>query len=86
MTEQNVIKRKEVIGGWRKLHSEEFNDLYSSSNITKLIKSRRMRPARNIACVGEKENAYRILVKKAERRKPCGMHRHKWVGNIKLDL
>jgi hypothetical protein len=35
---------------------------------------------------GEKKYAYMILVEKAERKKPCGTRRHKWEGNIKLDL
>jgi hypothetical protein len=46
-------KRDEVIGGWRKLHSEELHNMYSSPNIIKQIKSRRMRWAGHVARVGE---------------------------------
>jgi hypothetical protein len=45
-------KSEEVTGEWRKLHTEEFNDLHSSSNIIRVIKSRRMRWARHVACMG----------------------------------
>jgi hypothetical protein len=47
-------KRDEVIGEWRKLHTEELNDLYSSPNIVGMIKSRRMRWARYVADMGER--------------------------------
>jgi hypothetical protein len=54
-------KRDEVTGGSRKLHSEELHNLYSSPSIIRMIKSRRMRWSGH---VGEKGNAYRILVGK----------------------
>jgi hypothetical protein len=54
-------KRDEVTGGWRQLHNELHN-LYSSPNIIRMIKSRRTRWARDVARMGEKRNAYRILV------------------------
>jgi hypothetical protein len=38
-------KRDEVTGGWRKLHSEELHNLYSSPNVIRMTKSRRMRLA-----------------------------------------
>jgi hypothetical protein len=59
-------KRDEVTGGWRKLHNEKLHNLYSSSNIIRMIKSRRMRWAGHVARRGEKRNAYRILVRKSE--------------------
>jgi hypothetical protein len=48
-------KRDEVRGEWRKLHNESLNDLYCSPNIIRVIKSRRMRWARHVACMGGKE-------------------------------
>jgi hypothetical protein len=63
-------KRDEVRGRWRKLHNEELHDLYSSLNIIILIKLRRMRWAGHIARMGEKRNAYRLLVGKPEGKRP----------------
>jgi hypothetical protein len=57
-------KRDEVTGGWRKLHSGERHNLYSSSNIIRMIKSRRMRWAGRVASVGEMRKAYRLIVGK----------------------
>jgi hypothetical protein len=59
-------------GGWRKLHSEELLNLYSSPSIIRMIKSRRMRWAGRVEQMGEKRNAYRILVGKPDRRRPLG--------------
>jgi len=55
-------KRDEVTGEWRKLHNEEFNDLYCSPNIVRVIKSRRMRWEGNVARMGERRGVYRVLV------------------------
>jgi hypothetical protein len=43
------LKRDEVTGGWRKLHNVELHNLYSSSNVIRMIRSRRMRWAKNVA-------------------------------------
>ena len=59
-------KRDKVTEKWRKLHNEELNDLSSSLSIIHVIKSRRMRGAVIIACIGEGRNAYRVLVGKPE--------------------
>jgi hypothetical protein len=59
-------KGDEVIGGWIKLHNEELHNLYSSPSIIIMMKSRRIRGAENLARMGKKENAYRILVGKPE--------------------
>jgi hypothetical protein len=67
-------KRDEVTGGWRKLHNEELRDLYSSPNIIRIIK-RRMRWARHVAQMGEKRNAYRLLVRKPEGKRQLGRPR-----------
>jgi hypothetical protein len=66
-----------VTGGWRKLHNEELRDLYSSPSITGMIKSRRMRWAGHVARMGEKRNAYRLLVGKPEGKRPLGRPRRR---------
>jgi hypothetical protein len=76
----------EVTGGWRKLHNEELHNLYSSPSIIIMIKSRRMRWAVHVVIMGEKKNAYRILVGKPEGKRPLGRSRHRWMDNIKTDL
>jgi hypothetical protein len=65
-------KRDEVIGEWRKLHNEELNDVYCSSNIIRVIKSRRVRWAGHVACMGKRRCVYRVLVGKAEGKRPFG--------------
>jgi hypothetical protein len=62
------------------------HNLYSSPNTIKTIKSRRMRWARHVARMGEKRNAYRILVGKPDGRRPLGKPRRRWVDNNKMDL
>jgi hypothetical protein len=75
-----------VTGEWRKLHNEELRDLYSSSSIIRIIKSRRMRWAGHVALMGEKRNAYRLLVGKPEGKRPLGRPRCRWVDNIRMDF
>jgi hypothetical protein len=75
-----------VTGEWRKLHYGELRDLYPSSSIIKMIKSRRMRWACHVARIGEKRNAYRLLVGKPEGKRPLGRLRHSWTDNINMDL
>jgi hypothetical protein len=65
-------KRDEVTGNWRKLHNEEFHNLYSSPNIIRMIKSRRMRWAGHVARMGETRKAYWTLVGKPEGKRPLG--------------
>jgi hypothetical protein len=79
------LKRDEVTGEWRKLHNEELRD-HSSPSIIKIIKSRRMRWAGHVACMGEKRKAYRLLVGKPEGKRPLGRPRHRWVDNTRMDL
>jgi hypothetical protein len=78
-------KRDEIIGGWRKLHNEELRNLYSSSNIITMIKSRRMRKTRHEARMGEKGNVYRGLVRNPEGRRLLGRRICRWDDNIKMD-
>jgi hypothetical protein len=79
-------KRDEVTGGWRKLHNEELHNLYSSPSIIRMVKSRRMRLAGHVSGMGEKRNAYRILVGNPEGKRPLGRTRRRWVDDIKMDL
>jgi hypothetical protein len=79
-------KRDEVTGGLRKVHNEELHNLYSSSSIIRVTKSRKMKWAWHVAGMGEKRNAYRILVGNPEGRRPLGRPRRRWVDNIKMDL
>ena len=79
-------KRDEVTAEWRKLHNEELNILYSSPNIIRVIKSRRMKWAGHVACMGERRGVYRVLVGKHEAKRPLGRSRRRWDNNIKMDL
>jgi hypothetical protein len=65
---------------------EELHNLYSSPSIIRVIKSRRMRWAGHAALMGERRNAYRILVGKPDGKRPLGRLRRRWVDNIKMDL
>jgi hypothetical protein len=55
-----IPKRDEVKGEWRQLHNEELHILYSSPNIIRQIKSRRMRWAGHVSRMGEDKNVYRV--------------------------
>ena len=79
-------RRDEVTGEWRRLHNEELNDLYSSPSIVRVIKSRRMRWAGHVACMGEERRMYRVLVGKPEGKRPLGRPRPRCVDNIRTDL
>ena len=79
-------RRDEVTGKWRRLHNEELNNFYASPNIVRMIKSRRMRWAGHVACMGEERVVYRVLVGKPEGRRPLGRPWRRWVGNIRMDL
>jgi hypothetical protein len=59
-------KRSEVTGEWRRLYNEELNDLYSSPNIIWVVKLRRIRWTRHVACMGERISVYKILKGKPE--------------------
>jgi hypothetical protein len=64
----------------------KLNNLYSSPNIIRVAKSRRMRWAGHIARMGEKRGVYRILVGRPEGRRPLGRPRRRWEDNIEMDL
>ena len=73
-----VLKRAEVTGESRKLHNEELRDLYSLPNIVRVVKSRRMRWAGHVACMGEGRGVHRVLVGKPEGKRPLGRPRRRW--------
>jgi hypothetical protein len=73
-------------GEWRKLHNKELRDLNSSPSIIRIIKLRRMRWEGLAARMGEKRNAYRLLVGKPEGKRPLGRPRRMRVDNIRMDL
>jgi len=79
-------RRDEVTGEWRRLHNEELNDLYSSPNIVRVIKSRRMRWAGHVARMGEEKGVYKVLVGKPEGKRSLGKPRRRWVDYIRMDL
>ena len=79
-------KGDEVSREWRKLHNEEFKDLYSSPNIVRVIKSRIMRWAEHVERMGERRSVYRVLVEKPGLKIQLGRHRRWWEDNIKMDL
>jgi len=62
-----------------------FNDLYSSPNIVRVIKSR-MRWTGNVARTGATRGVYRVLVGKPEGKRLLGRPRRRCDGNIKMDL
>ena len=61
-----------MTGEWRKLHNKELNDLYSSPNIVRMIKSRRMRWTEHVARMDERRGVYRVFVAKPEEKMPPG--------------
>jgi hypothetical protein len=78
-------KREEDVS-WRKLHNDEVHSLYFSSNIIRVIKSRRMRWAGHVTRMREGRGVYRVLVGRLEGKRPLGRPRHMWEDNIKMDL
>jgi hypothetical protein len=68
------------------LHSGELDNLYSSADIIRQIKSRRMRWAGHVARMGKGRNVYRVLVGKPEGKRPLGRPRRRWEDGIKMDL
>jgi hypothetical protein len=79
-------KRDGVMGGWTKLHNKELHNLYSSSSIIRIMKSRRKRWAGHVAWMGEKRNVYRLLGGKPKGKRPLGRLRHRRMDNIRMAL
>jgi hypothetical protein len=91
VSENRMLRRifgpkREEDGSWRKLHNDELHNLYSSPNTVRMIKSRRMRWAGHVACIGEERGVYRVLVGSPKGKTPLGRPRRRWEYNIKLDL
>jgi hypothetical protein len=78
--------KREEDGVWRKLHNDELHNLYSSPDIVRMIKSRRMRWAGHVAHMGEGRGVYRVLVGRPEGKRLPGRPRYMWEDNIKMDL
>jgi hypothetical protein len=78
--------KREEDGSWRKLPDDELHSLYSSPNIIRVIKSRRMRWAGHVARMEEGRGVYRVLVGRHEGKRPLERPRPRWEYNIKLDL
>jgi hypothetical protein len=75
--EKRVLRRilgpkRDADGSWRKLHNDELHNLYSSPNIVRVIKSRRMRWAGHMARMGEGRGVYRVFVGRPEDKRPLG--------------
>jgi hypothetical protein len=81
-----MLKRDEITGEWRKLLNEELTDMYSSPNIIRMMKSRRMRWAPHVACMGKKRRAYGVFVGKPKGKRPLGRARRRWDDNMKMDI
>jgi len=79
-------RRDEVTGEWRRLHNEELNDLYSSLNNVRVIKSRRMRWAGHVARMDEERGCIESWLGNPEGWRPMGRPRRRWVNNIRMDL
>jgi hypothetical protein len=78
--------KREEDGSWRKMHNDELHSLYSTTNIIRVIKSRRMSWAGHVARMGEGRGVYRVFVGRPEGKRPLGRPRHRWEDNIKMDL
>ena len=79
-------KKDEITGEWRKLYNAELHSLYSSPNIIRSLKSRRLRCAGHVTRMEKSRNAYRVLVGKPEGKRPLGRPKRSWEDNIKMNL
>jgi hypothetical protein len=75
-------KSDEVTGSWRKVHNEELHNVYSSSSIIRMFKSRRMIWAGHAARMGENRNVCRMLMGDLKGERAPGRPRHRWEDNI----
>jgi hypothetical protein len=89
--ENRVLRRifglkKEEDRSRRKLHNNELHSLYSSPNVVRVIKLRRMRGVGHVAHMGDGRGVYRVLVGRPKGKRPLGRHRCRWEDNIKWTL
>ena len=78
--------KRDITGEWRKLHNAGLHAWYSSPNIIKKLKYRRLRWAGHVASMEQFRNAYRVLVGKPRSKRPFGKPGRRWEDNIKMDL
>jgi hypothetical protein len=78
-------KRDEVTGEWRRLHNEQLCALYTSPDIMRVIKSRRMRWASHVARMGDRK-VHTDFGGRPEGRTALGGRRYRWVDNINMDV
>jgi hypothetical protein len=78
--------KREEDGSWRKLHNDELHSLYSSLNIVRVIKSRKMKWAGHVARMEEGRGVYRVLVGRPEGKRSLGRSRRTWEDKVKMDL
>jgi hypothetical protein len=79
-------RRDEVTGEWRKLHSEELHNFYSSPDIIRQVKSRGMRWTVHVARMGEERKVYKVLMGNPEGKSPLGRTSRRWEDGIRMDL
>jgi hypothetical protein len=87
VSENRVLRhnRDEVRGDWRKLHNEELHNLYSSPDIIRQVKLRRMRLAGHVTCMGEEREVYKVLAGKPEGKRPLRRPRCRWEDGNRMD-
>jgi hypothetical protein len=91
VSENTVLRRifgpkREEDGSWRKLHNDELHNLYSSPNIVRVVKSRRLNWAGHVARIGEGRGVSRVLIGRPEGKRPLVRPRRRWEDNIKMGL
>jgi hypothetical protein len=79
-------KRNEVMGKWRKLYNGKLHNLYSSPNVIRQIKSRRMKWARHVVCSRKDRKVYKVLVGKPQGKGSLKGPGQRWEKGIKMDL
>jgi hypothetical protein len=77
-------KTDEVTGEWERL--QELYDVQSSPDIIRVFRSRRMKWAGHVACMGDRRSAYGVLVERPVEKRSLGRPTHRWEDNIKVDL